>query len=74
MQEIISLKELSEILERHVQEVYEMAVEADAIILVPGKSDINIDLDKFKDYLDSEMNEILAVLNNKLSEFIEMGV
>lgn len=74
MQEIISLKELSEILERHVQEVYEMAVEADAIILVPGKSDINIDLDKFKDYLDSEMNEILAILNNKLSEFIEMGV
>lgn len=73
MSEKITLKELAEILDRHVQEVYEMAKEANAIILVPGESGINIDLDKFKDYLDTRINEEVAILNNRLSEFIEMG-
>jgi hypothetical protein len=56
---------MAKLLEKPVQEVYEISKEAGAIKTLPNDSKIYIDIEIYQNYLDTEIIDILKYVNSK---------
>lgn len=77
MEELVTLDNLAKMLEKPVQKIYQLAIDAKAIVPKQYDDNIFIDVNIFQDYLDNCINEDLKYINNevvmKVTEKIRRG-
>jgi prefoldin subunit 5 len=56
--QIVALKDLAVMLEKTIQEVLEESKEAGALMLVPGRPDIEVDLEVYQKYMEDLIIDI----------------